>query len=214
MTDHEHDHERELANLREQIAVLTAEPVMHFADGRQPSENERHLYNLLSWREKEAEQAKADLADAREQAAVTEEQFKVACERSEEWKARAEKAEAFKAWTHAYLDAHGVPHHPPGTHGAEGCRIGDRMDWLMAKVAAMNSVLQFCADDESFFDLDTVDDDATGWTGWEARCEIPHGTGTGADDVLVAHGDTPWTAVTELAKAIESRKAAADEPTD
>jgi hypothetical protein len=50
--------------------------------------------------------------------------------------ARAEKAEAFKSWTHQYLDAHGVPHHPPGTHGAAGCRIGDRMDWLMAKLDA------------------------------------------------------------------------------
>ncbi len=45
------------------------------------------------------------------------------------------KLQAFKNWTHQYLDAHGVPHHPPGTHGAEGCRIGDRMDWLMAELA-------------------------------------------------------------------------------
>lgn len=49
---------------------------------------------------------------------------------------RVEKASAFKRWVHEYLDAHGVPHHPPGTHGAAGCRIGDRMDWLMAKLAA------------------------------------------------------------------------------
>jgi hypothetical protein len=41
------------------------------------------------------------------------------------------KLQAFKDWVHKYLDDHGVPHHPPGTHGAEGCRIGDRMDWLM-----------------------------------------------------------------------------------
>lgn len=39
----------------------------------------------------------------------------------------------FKGWTHNYLDTHGVPHHPPGAHGAQGCRIGDRMDWLMAQ---------------------------------------------------------------------------------
>lgn len=44
---------------------------------------------------------------------------------------RLEKLAAFKTWVHEYLDAHSVPHHPPGTHGAEGCRIGDRMDWLM-----------------------------------------------------------------------------------
>jgi hypothetical protein len=40
------------------------------------------------------------------------------------------KLQAFKDWVHGYLDAQGVPHHPPGTHGAEGCRIGDRMDWV------------------------------------------------------------------------------------
>lgn len=42
-----------------------------------------------------------------------------------------DKLQAFKDWVHNYLDRHGVPHHPPGTHGAAGCRIGDRMDWLM-----------------------------------------------------------------------------------
>jgi hypothetical protein len=47
-------------------------------------------------------------------------------------KAERDKLQAFKTWTHDYLDRHGVPHHPPGTHGADGCRIGDRMDWLMA----------------------------------------------------------------------------------
>ena len=41
---------------------------------------------------------------------------------------------AFKEGVHKYLDDHGVPHHPPGTHGAAGCRIGDRMDWLMARI--------------------------------------------------------------------------------
>lgn len=44
------------------------------------------------------------------------------------------RLQAFKDWVHSYLDAQGVPHHPPGTHGAEGCRIGDRMDWLMSKL--------------------------------------------------------------------------------
>jgi hypothetical protein len=57
-----------------------------------------------------------------------------------EAEAERDKLQAFKDWCHAYLDAVGVPHHPPGTHGAAGCRIGDRMDWLMdwltAKLAA------------------------------------------------------------------------------
>ena len=48
---------------------------------------------------------------------------------------RLAERQRFKDWVHAYLDSHGVPHHPPGTHGAEGCRIGDRMDWLMAELA-------------------------------------------------------------------------------
>ena len=50
-----------------------------------------------------------------------------------ELKAERDKLQAFKTWVHEYLDAHGVPHHPPGTHGAEGCRIGDRMDWVFAE---------------------------------------------------------------------------------
>lgn len=44
------------------------------------------------------------------------------------------KLQAFKDWVHAYLDSKGVPEAPPGTHGAEGCRIGDRMDWVFAKL--------------------------------------------------------------------------------
>ncbi len=40
----------------------------------------------------------------------------------------------FKTWVHAYLDAQDVPHHPPGPHGAEGCRIGDRLDWLLGRL--------------------------------------------------------------------------------
>lgn len=54
---------------------------------------------------------------------------------------RADKLQAFKDWVHNYLDEHGVPHHPPGTHGAAGCRIGDRMDWLMAQLAALRGAL-------------------------------------------------------------------------
>lgn len=55
-----------------------------------------------------------------------------------------DKLQAFKLWVHSYLDAQGVPHHPPGPHGAEGCRIGDRMDWLMDRLrtAEQTSALQ------------------------------------------------------------------------
>jgi hypothetical protein len=47
---------------------------------------------------------------------------------------RADKLQAFKSWTHGFLDSHGVPYHPPGTHGAAGCRIGDRMDFVMKQL--------------------------------------------------------------------------------
>ena len=47
--------------------------------------------------------------------------------------AERDQLAAFKAWVHAYLDAKGVPHSPPGVHGACGCRIGDRMDWVWAE---------------------------------------------------------------------------------
>jgi len=46
-----------------------------------------------------------------------------------------DKLQAFKDWVHAYLDKLNVPHSPPGgPHGQEGCRIGDRMDWLVANL--------------------------------------------------------------------------------
>ncbi len=56
-------------------------------------------------------------------------------------RAAREKLQAFKDWVHSYLDGVGVPHHPPGTHGAAGCRIGDRMDWLMDGYKATNREL-------------------------------------------------------------------------
>jgi hypothetical protein len=53
---------------------------------------------------------------------------------NEKLRQERDKALAFKTWTHSYCDAHGVPHSPPGTHGAAGCRIGDRLDWLMERL--------------------------------------------------------------------------------
>ena len=54
-------------------------------------------------------------------------------------KSERDALKAFKSWVHKYLDDHGVPHHPPGTHGAAGCRIGDRMDWVMARIVKEQS---------------------------------------------------------------------------
>lgn len=59
--------------------------------------------------------------------------------RTADLEAERDKLQAFKSWVHGFLDAHGVPHHPPGPHGAEGCRIGDRMDWLLHRVAELEA---------------------------------------------------------------------------
>lgn len=56
--------------------------------------------------------------------------------------AERDKLQAFKNWVHGYLDSHEVPHHPPGTHGAEGCRIGDRMDWLMQQIDRLKAEVE------------------------------------------------------------------------
>lgn len=56
----------EVALLRDQLATFTAPSPMLFADGREPTTNERHLANLLSWREAEARQMKEDIDRLRE----------------------------------------------------------------------------------------------------------------------------------------------------
>lgn len=40
---------------------------------------------------------------------------------------------AFKAYVHTRLDDAGVPTHPEGPHSAAGCRIGDRLDIVLAE---------------------------------------------------------------------------------
>lgn len=49
---------------------------------------------------------------------------------------RLEAGEKFKKWVHDYLDGKGIPTHPDGPHSKEGCRIGDRMDMVFARLAA------------------------------------------------------------------------------
>lgn len=39
----------------------------------------------------------------------------------------------FKAYVHARLDDAGIPTHPEGPHSQAGCRIGDRLDILIAE---------------------------------------------------------------------------------
>ncbi len=47
-------------------------------------------------------------------------------------KAAHDKLARFKAYVHDRLDAAGVPVDPESAHKAEGCRIGGRLDWLLA----------------------------------------------------------------------------------
>ncbi len=60
--------QQELARLRQQVAAYesAASQPMLFADGREPSENERHLANLLAWRGREAAQLKDEIRLLRE----------------------------------------------------------------------------------------------------------------------------------------------------
>lgn len=53
--------------------------------------------------------------------------------------AERDKLQAFKDFVHARLDAGGVTKNPNGPHSAEGCRIGDRLDIVLAAYAAQNS---------------------------------------------------------------------------
>lgn len=45
--------------------------------------------------------------------------------------ADVEKLSAFKAFVHEFLDRNGVPTDPPGTMREEGCRVGQRLKYLV-----------------------------------------------------------------------------------
>jgi hypothetical protein len=68
-----------------------------------------------------------------------------------------DKLQAFKDYVHKRLDDQDVPHHPPGPHGAEGCRIGDRLDWLISRLDAeelaqegLRTALEFYANERTY----------------------------------------------------------------
>ena len=42
---------------------------------------------------------------------------------------------AFKGYVHQRLDDAGIPTRPEGEHSAAGCRIGDRLDILLARLS-------------------------------------------------------------------------------
>lgn len=41
------------------------------------------------------------------------------------------KLKDFKEYVHQRLDQAGIPTHPSGLHSAAGCRIGDRLDFVL-----------------------------------------------------------------------------------
>lgn len=60
-------------------------------------------------------------------------------DRRDEWRfmvdelvRNVKKLEAFKAYVHQRLDEAGVPTDPDSQHRAEGCRIGGRLDIVLA----------------------------------------------------------------------------------
>ncbi len=64
------------------------------------------------------------------------------CQRDAAWAERdeaidhAKKGAAFKVFTHTRFDQIGVPKEfPDGEHSKEGCRVGDRIDWIEEHLA-------------------------------------------------------------------------------
>lgn len=82
--------------------------------------------------------------------------------------------------------------------------VGSALSIPAELVLAIDCVMRYCVRSEGFLELDMVQDDKTGWEGWEARTESQ--SSNNADFVLVAHGDTPWAAIKALANAIEAGK--------
>jgi hypothetical protein len=82
-------------------------------------------------------------------------------DRIRELEAQVEALERFKKFVHAYLDGVYVPHHPPGPHGRDGCRVGDRLHWLMTRLYAaegerdrLRAALERIASDEPYLRQD------------------------------------------------------------
>jgi hypothetical protein len=60
--------------------------------------------------------------------------------------ARAQAGDKFKAFVHSYLTQHGVPEGDPNNqHQIEGCRIGARLDLLLARLAEAERKLEALA---------------------------------------------------------------------
>jgi hypothetical protein len=56
--------------------------------------------------------------------------------------AERDKLKRFKDYVHSRLDAAGVPTDPDSPHKAEGCRIGGRLDVVLARCDILNEILK------------------------------------------------------------------------
>lgn len=64
--------------------------------------------------------------------------------------------------------------------------------------AAVLRVLRHVEREDGFLDVAQVEGDADRVV-WEARCEWPLARGGSADEVMIAHGETPLAAIVALA---------------
>jgi hypothetical protein len=60
-----------------------------------------------------------------------------------EFALEALRLQRFKDWVHDWLDNHDVPvEFPDGPHTVEGCRIGDRLDYLNDEIVELRIALR------------------------------------------------------------------------
>lgn len=80
-----------------------------------------------------AEKAEWAVANANPLRALQAAEFKTLDDKLTAALAERDKLAAFKLFVHKRLDDAGVPADPPGEHRDAGCRIGQRLDWVMAE---------------------------------------------------------------------------------
>lgn len=132
---------RELAEAKRMVECFAKEcNEINGTVGRSPLESLLHVKNGFTNKCADLAVAEHQLAEAKRLNVRTADAGGVVIGELRQQLAEAvkerDKLAVFKKWVHDYLDGKGIPHHPPGTHGAEGCRIGDRMDYLFAEFAA------------------------------------------------------------------------------
>lgn len=82
----------------------------------------------------------AVLRSLRDEIEVLREANKLVNQAKHEITKERDHLQAFKTWVHNYLDNKGIPANPGGPHIAEGCRIGDRMDYVFEKIALLTNL--------------------------------------------------------------------------